>query len=90
MNSFDLSLTGHAAAPRNNNSVLMSRNQAAVYLGVAEITLAIWCSKSRFKLPVYKIGRLAKYKASDLDAFIASRLVPESSSPDNAPAAGLF
>ena len=36
MNSFDLTLNGHAAAPRNNHSVLMSRKQAAVYLGFAE------------------------------------------------------
>ncbi|HEY9789644.1 MAG TPA: helix-turn-helix domain-containing protein [Candidatus Obscuribacterales bacterium] len=54
-------------------SELMSRKQAAAYLGVAGITLAIWKSTGRYTLPVYKIGRLAKYKKSDLDAFIASR-----------------
>lgn len=50
----------------------MSRKEAAAYLGVSEITLAIWKSTGRYNLRVYKIGRLAKYKKADLDAFIAS------------------
>lgn len=53
--------------------VLMSRKEAARYLGVSETTLAIWKSTGRYGLKVYKIGRLAKYKKSDLDAFILSR-----------------
>jgi excisionase family DNA binding protein len=55
-------------------SDLMSRKEAAVYLGLSEITLAIWKSSGRYSLKMYKIGRLAKYKKSDLDAFIASRM----------------
>jgi excisionase family DNA binding protein len=55
-------------------SELMSRKQAAAYLGVAEITLAIWKSTGRYNLPTYKIGRLVKYKKSDLDAFVAARV----------------
>ena len=51
----------------------MSRKEAATYLGAAEITLAIWKSTGRYSRPVYKIGRLAKYKKTALDAFIASR-----------------
>lgn len=54
-------------------SDLMSRKQAAAYLGVSETTLAIWKCTGRYNLKVYKIGRLAKYKKSDLDAFIAER-----------------
>jgi excisionase family DNA binding protein len=54
-------------------SDLMSRKHAAAYLGVSETTLAIWKCTGRYSLPVYKIGRLAKYKKSDLDAFIATR-----------------
>jgi hypothetical protein len=42
-------------------------------LGVAEQTLAIWKTTGRYSLPVVKIGRLAKYRKSDLDAFIANR-----------------
>ncbi len=58
-------------------SDLMTRKDAAAYLGVSEMTLAIWKSTGRYSLRVYKIGRLAKYKRSDLDAFIASRLQAE-------------
>jgi len=54
-------------------SGLLSRKEAAAYLGVAEQTLAIWKTTGRYSLPVVKIGRLAKYRKSDLDAFIASR-----------------
>ncbi len=55
-------------------SDLMTRQEAAAYLGVSGMTLAIWKSTGRYSVRVYKIGRLAKYKKADLDAFIASRL----------------
>lgn len=55
-------------------SPLLSRKEAAAYLGVAEQTLAIWKSAGRYNLPVIKIGRLAKYRLTDLDAFIAGGL----------------
>lgn len=54
-------------------SDLMTRKQAAAYLGVAEQTLAVWKTKHRYNLPVVKVGRLAKYRKSDLDDFIARR-----------------
>ena len=56
-------------------SNLLTRNQAAEYLGVTPQTLAVWASTRRYNLPVIKMGRLAKYKLSDLDAFINSRSV---------------
>ncbi len=67
---------GRAAAKEFSKfeSDLMTRKEAAVYLGVSEMTLAIWKSTGRYSVRVYKIGRLAKYKKADLDAFIASRL----------------
>lgn len=55
-------------------SDLMSRKEAAAYLGVSERTLAIWKCTGRYNLPVVKIGRLAKYRRSDLEAFIAERV----------------
>jgi len=58
-----------------NQSDLLSRREAAAYLGVSEQTLAIWKCAGRYDLPVIKIGRLAKYKRSDLDAFIERRRV---------------
>jgi len=51
-------------------SDLLSREQAAVYLGVSPRTLAVWKSTGRYNLPVVKIGRYAKYRKVDLDAFI--------------------
>lgn len=56
-------------------SNLLTRNQAAEYLGVTPQTLAVWACTRRYNLPVIKMGRLAKYKLSDLDTFINSRSV---------------
>jgi len=49
---------------------LLSRREAAHYLGVKEQTLAVWLCTKRYNLPFVRIGRLVKYKKSDLDAFI--------------------
>ncbi len=54
-------------------SGLMSRREAAAYLGVAEQTLAIWKTTGRYSLPSVKVGRLVKYRKIDLDAFIERR-----------------
>ena len=53
-----------------NQDKLMTRKEAAEFLGVKEATLAFWYCMGRYNLPVVKIGRLAKYKKSDLEAFI--------------------
>lgn len=58
-----------------SQSELLSREQAASYLGVTSRTLAVWKSTGRYNLPVIKIGRLVKYRISDLDNFIARRTV---------------
>ena len=52
---------------------LLSRKQAAEYLGVKENTLAIWACNKRYSLPVIKVGRLCKYRVSDLDKFLNER-----------------
>jgi len=41
---------------------LLSRKEAADYLGVTEQTLAIWKCTGRYNLAYVKIGRLVKYK----------------------------
>ena len=51
-------------------SDLLTREQAAAYLGVAVQTLAMWKWAKRYDLPFVRIGRLIKYKRSDLDSFI--------------------
>jgi len=56
-------------------SELLTRREAAEYLGVTAETLAVWHCTKRYPIPVVKIGRLAKYRKSDLDAFIQSRVI---------------
>lgn len=52
---------------------LLSRREAAAYLGISAETLAVWQSTRRYNLPCVKVGRLARYRKADLDAFIQSR-----------------
>jgi excisionase family DNA binding protein len=49
---------------------LLSRAQAATYLGVRKSTLAAWACLGRNDLPMIKVGRLRKYRKADLDAFL--------------------
>ena len=58
-----------------NQHRLLSRKEAADFLGVKEITLAIWQSSRRYKLPVVKVGRLVKYRIEDLLEFVEQRTV---------------
>ncbi len=63
------------AITRRFQSDLLTRREAAAYLGVTPETLAVWASTRRYPLRFVKIGRLSKYRKSDLDAFINSRTV---------------
>lgn len=58
---------------KQRNSELLTRVEAAEYLGISENTLAIWNCTGRYNLPVVKVGRLAKYRRSDLDLFLNRR-----------------
>lgn len=49
---------------------LLSRKDAAEYLGIKPQTLAKWQSTKRYEIPYTKIGRLTKYRIIDLDKFI--------------------
>ena len=62
-----------AAARRVSD--LMTRDEAAQYLGVSAKTLATWACTKRYILPMVKIGRAVKYRAADLDRFIEARTV---------------
>ena len=57
------------------HSELLTREQAAAYLGVSPRTLAVWKCTGRYGLPVCKVGRLVKYRRSDLDAFIQRNVI---------------
>jgi hypothetical protein len=72
MQMVPLSLTSELTAL--NTEALVSRRDAARYLGVSEQTLAIWKCTGRYSLPFVKIGRLVKYRKIDLDRFISRNL----------------
>jgi len=46
----------------SNINQLLTRKQAAEFLGVREATLAHWKCTGRYNLPAVKIGRLVKYR----------------------------
>ena len=54
-----------------NSEQLLSSKQSAELLGVKTETLTHWRCVGRYDLPYIKIGRLVKYKKSDLENFIA-------------------
>ena len=43
-------------------------------LGIETSTLAVWRSTKRYALPYVKVGRLIRYRESDVEAFIESRV----------------
>lgn len=54
---------------------LLTRDQAAEYLGIAPQTLAVWATTGRYNLPFIKVGRCVRYRRHDLDRFLESRTV---------------
>lgn len=56
------------------DKILMTRIEAAKYLGLGHHTLDVWASNGSSDLKYIKIGRSVKYRKSDLDAFIESRI----------------
>ena len=65
------------AGKKKSSSELLSRREVAMHLGVAEQTLAIWQTTGRYKLPMVKVGRLAKYRLTDLEKFPKKRTIGE-------------
>ncbi|QSA98816.1 helix-turn-helix domain-containing protein [Methylococcus sp. EFPC2] len=60
------------AEPLGN--ILLTPQQAGEYLGgIAVDTLAVWRSTKRYPLPFIKVGRMVRYRKSDLEAFLAAR-----------------
>ncbi len=57
------------------NDKLMTRKEAAEYLGIRPQTLACWASTQRETIPYVRVGRSVRYRKSDLDAWIESRVV---------------
>ncbi|HUT89811.1 MAG TPA: helix-turn-helix domain-containing protein [Thermoguttaceae bacterium] len=63
-------------------SPLLSRDDAAAYLGIHTQTLALWASCGRYDLPFAKIGRRAMYRKADLDEFIERRTATQTGAFD--------
>ena len=56
---------------------MLTRQEAAEYLGVKPQTLATWHVTGRYRLPVVKVGRSARYRLQDLERWLQSRTVGE-------------
>ena len=55
--------------------VLMTRREAASYLGVQPATLAQWAWHKRYKLTYFKIGGAVRYRKDDLDRFLSTHVI---------------
>lgn len=60
-----------------SKSQLLTRKEAASYLGVKEQTLACWACAKRYRLPFVRVGRLVKYRLEDLNQFISENRTGE-------------
>ncbi|MGH8558643.1 MAG: helix-turn-helix domain-containing protein [Methylococcales bacterium] len=55
------------------DSKLLHPLEVARELGVSQGTLNIWRCVGRYDIPYIKIGRLVRYRAGDIKAFVARR-----------------
>ena len=56
-----------------NQTDLLSPDQAAATIDVTSGTLSVWRSTGRYGIPFIKIGRKVRYRKSDLLAWLESR-----------------
>jgi len=54
---------------------LLTRREAAEFLGVKPQTLATWHITGKYNLPVVKVGRSVRYRLADLERWLESRTV---------------
>ncbi len=52
---------------------LLTHDEAAAWLKISPETLYQWRHHQRHRIPAHKIGRLLRYKISDLIAFVESQ-----------------
>jgi len=52
---------------------LFTPPEAAAYIGVTENTLSVWRCTGRYKIPFIKVGRLVRYRRSDIESWLESR-----------------
>lgn len=53
-----------------SQATLLTNDEAAAYISVSPNTLPIWRSTHRYDLPFVKVGRLIRYRRSDLDRWL--------------------
>lgn len=53
---------------------LLTPKETSEYLGVSPDTLSVWRCVGRYNIPFIKVGRLVKYRKSDLDAWLEKRV----------------
>jgi excisionase family DNA binding protein len=56
-------------------SDLLNTEQAATYLGVTSRTLEVWRCTKRHAIPYIKVGRLVKYRKTELDHWLARQTI---------------
>jgi excisionase family DNA binding protein len=61
---------------------LFDDNDAARLLGVKVQTLAVWRMTGRYALPFVRVGRSIRYRKSDIDTWLASRVVTPGRQPE--------
>ena len=54
---------------------LLTRREAADFLGLRAQTLATWAMTGKYNLPTIKVGRSVRYRRSDLERWLAARTV---------------
>ena len=60
-----------------HNNKLLTRKEAAKFLGISEGTLAVWKVTKRYPLPLIKVGRLVRYRETDLIQFLDNMTDPQ-------------
>jgi predicted DNA-binding transcriptional regulator AlpA len=55
--------------------ILLTAEEAARLLGVTPCTLSIWRCSKRYPLNYIKIGGKVRYRLSDIEQFVESRVV---------------
>jgi len=56
-------------------SDLLTTIEAAEFLGTTVGTMEVWRCSKRYQIPYIKVGRLVRYRRSDLEQWLASRTV---------------
>jgi excisionase family DNA binding protein len=54
---------------------LLDESATALALKVKPQTLSVWRMTGRYGLPFVRVGRSIRYRKSDIDAWLASRVV---------------